>query len=366
MLYSLSNSNLSSNNNSNPLKLTENSTSSHSSRSSTSSGSSSSSRTSGSSGSSRSSRSSGSSRSSRSSGSSRSSSNSSNNKLSYAIVQNNTNKMITNTFDYQLPVQEEQKVSQFVTYVDEQVMDLGNGNRPTQMINIVVATYKSLREEKMKAMEKGKQNNTKRLKKTAFKGMNLQMIVACIIRCYYFSINRYIPNRILVGFFQNALRRSLVKKNPLLSYSSEQFLKVYEDYLFNPRKYIMNELKKVAPNCYRSSFPTVFQMAQYTSNHFFKFSQKEKLNLRKITLLADKTFGQERSVGDKAIASIFVLLVHSKESIEKYRLLNMTQDKLTKMYESIINQEEIKEIIPEPIKKSYIFSKPVSVSMKVS
>lgn len=299
------------------------------------------------------------------SSSSSSSSSSGSDPLQYAIVPNPDNQIVFNPFNYPLPIQEEAHISQFVVAVENELMK--TGNRPSQMIDAVVNTYKTIRASKMKMMKKPNINKSKKkIPLTAFKGLNKDMIVACIIRCEFFTKNRYFPNRILVQIFQNALRQvysGRKKSSVLIKHTSDKFLQVFEDYLFNPKKHIVKELKETIPKCYESKPMSVFRMAQFTSNHFFKFVSQETQLLRKITEITDEAFGDTTSVGDKALFSIFVVIVHSKKrSIDEYKKLNMTQDKLTKLYENIY--EKLKKIIPEPIYKSYLFSKRKEASVK--
>ena len=239
------------------------------------------------------------------------------------------------------PIQEEPKVAQYVQYIHAEMYPSAN-SRPTNWINAIVGTYKTIRRKRVIEFRKAKglplrsppgqlsraeHAAVMKEKQSAMKGLRMHIIVGCILRCLLVQDNVGIPARILLRYMNNALKHS-ASKGEKTQISLEQF----EKYRYDSRsKGIKDSLIRMTPRCYNKQDP--MSLVSFTGNSLLGLTREEVLRARRMAKNIEREFPDTTPAGDIAIGALFCILV--SKGMERSALvetLAMTQTKLTNLY----------------------------------
>ena len=272
---------------------------------------------------------------------------------------------------YSLPVQEEAKVAQYVQNIHKEMYPLAN-DRPTNWINAVVGTYKSIRRRRVLEFRKSKgstyktppgkgmlskENHEARQKeyKAAMKGLRMHIVVGCILRCLLVQDNVGIPVRILLRCMNNALKYFQTKRE-----QTPITLEDFEKYRYDTRsKGIRESLSKEVPRCYEKMEPE--SLVSFTGYSILRLQRPDVMRAMRLARNIKPEFPDTTPAGDIAIGALFTVLVslnRHRDSIVSF--LAMTQPKLTSLYATFkkSSNQSVQRDLQSTISPSRLFKSP--------
>lgn len=272
---------------------------------------------------------------------------------------------------YSLPNQEEAKVAQYVQNIHQEMYPLSN-TRPTNWINAVVGTYKSIRRRRVLEFRKlkgsnyktppgkgmlSKKNHEARQKeyKAAMKGLRMHIVVGCILRCLLVQDKVGVPSRILLRCMNNALKHYKTKKE-----QTPITLEEFEKYRYDSRsKGIREALSKEVPRCYEQMEPD--SQVSFTGYSILRLQRPDVMRAIRLARNIQPEIPDHIPSGDIAIGALFTVLVslnRHRDSIVSY--LAMTHPALTSLYARFKNSSNplVQRDLQSSISPSRLFKSP--------
>ena len=227
--------------------------------------------------------------------------------------------------------QEDYKVGKFVKDVYFTMFPEKNGEMyPSHWILPVMDSYKQIRELRAKQL--------KTKKKDAMKGLKMNVVTGCILRCHLINSGLHIPLPILLQFMNLAISKSRNKRERTLIK-----LELFETYRLDSKKGIKTHLKNIIPMCYNELKPE--DLIEYTANGILRFNRADTLKAKRIARHAwndgNGDFSDTTSPSLIAIAALLTVCVLTENKFD-YKLFGLSKIVLTNAYKVIINSENEK------------------------
>jgi len=227
--------------------------------------------------------------------------------------------------------QEDYKVGKFVKDVYFTMFPEKNGEMyPAHWILPVMDSYKKIRELRAKQL--------KTKTKDAMKGLKMNIVTGCILRCELINSGLHIPLPILLQFMNLAISKSRNKRDRKLIK-----LELFETYRLDSKKGIKTHLKNVIPMCYNELNPE--DLIEYTANGILRFNRADTLKAKRIARHAwndgDGDFPDTTSPSLIAIAALLAVCVLTDNKFD-YKFFGLSQIVLINAYKVIINSENEK------------------------
>ena len=224
--------------------------------------------------------------------------------------------------------QEDYKVGKFVKDVYFTMFPEKDGEMyPAHWILPVMESYKKIREIRAKQLKTNP--------KDAMKGLKMNIVTGCILRCELVSNGVHIPLPILLKFMNLAISKSRNKRDRNLIK-----MELFETYRLDAKKGIKTYLKKIIPKCYRDLNPE--DLIEFTANAILRFSKADKLKAKRIARHiwndGNGDFQDTTSPSLIAIASLLTVCVINDVPVN-YKIFGLSKVVLTDAYKIIINSE---------------------------
>jgi hypothetical protein len=223
--------------------------------------------------------------------------------------------------------QQDIAVAQFVSKVFY-TMNPDANTPPYDWINGIVMSYKDIRKQRAKGKKK---------EKDGMKGLRMPIIVGVLLYCMFIIDNMAIPAPMLIMVLNKALQKYQTKID-----KKEITLVKFDEYRFNDKKGIKNELIKIAPRCYGEVLSArVF--VQAPAFRFFSFNREQRNKASKLAdIIQDERLTKEStSIAVIAMASIYTVGISERIAMDS-SLFNIPIQKLAAIYNSLVEMQNSK------------------------
>ena len=229
---------------------------------------------------------------------------------------------------HDIPAQENYKVGKFVKDVYFTMYPEQEGETyPSNWILPVIDHYKLIREHRAKML--------KVKLKDAMKGLNMNLVTGCILRCLLIKDNIGIPVPTLIRFMNEAQKRSQEKKSKV-----PIKLETFERYRVDTKKGIKSSIFKYLPMCYNDVQPE--QLIRYVGYSLLRFTRDDVTRAQRIARNSwadgDGDFPDTTSPSDIAIAAMFTVCVCKRLDVD-YKIFGLTKARLMGGYRHIVKSE---------------------------